>query len=241
MYIKTNRNSEYKNTLLDFIKHKYGIDATSITSAKRGFFGEAVIGVFDWIEGDNIETDETKIPEYSMMAKVYTAPAAALAISTEDFFGGSADKFFHQWNDLGNSRLNILFEKNRDKLEFRANRLKILAGDCRNDKSGFVITHGDAGGNLIKGKNGYYIVDWDEAKLAPPERDAWNMLNYEGKSGWARLRFMPNIYFTADFKKHSTSRKQEAKPQRPRTGRTGHRETFVLGHKRESFPSRIYI
>ena len=40
MHNKTNRNSEYKNTLLDFIKHKYGIDATSITSANRGFFGE---------------------------------------------------------------------------------------------------------------------------------------------------------------------------------------------------------
>ena len=249
MYNKTSRNYEYKNALMDFIKHEYGIDATSITPAKRGFFGEtwklgsvtgsyfvkldyssthkivykrsflvvehlgaygikninlivktkdgglstrfgdAVIGIFDWIEGDNIETDETKIPEYSIMAKVYTVPTAALAIPTEDFFGGSADKFFRQWKDLDNSRLNILFEKNRDKLEFRSGRLKTLADDCRKDKNGFVITHGDAGGNMIKSKDGYYIVDWDEAKLAPPERDAWNMLNYEGKNGWARCLF----------------------------------------------------
>ena len=249
MYGKTNRSSEYVNSLLDFIKHEYGIDATSITPAKRGFFGEtwkigtntqfyfvkldyshahkyvyeqsllavehlrsygiknissvvrtknsslstcygdAVIGIFEWINGENIETDETKIPEYHMMAKVYTVPAIGLAIPAEDFSGGSADKFFSQWKDINDKNLNMLFEKNRGKLEFRANRLKSLANDCQKDKSGFFITHGDAGGNMIKNENGYFIVDWDEAKLAPPERDAWNMLNYEGKSGWARCLF----------------------------------------------------
>ena len=145
--------------------------------------------MFNWIDGDNIETDETKIPEYRMMANVYTVPAAGLAIPTEEFFGESAKKFFCQWESIDNRELFLLFEENRNKLEFIANRLKLLADECRKDKSGFFITHGDAGGNMIKTDSDYFIVDWDEAKLAPPERDAWNMLTYAGKSGWARCLF----------------------------------------------------
>ena len=43
-------------------------------------------------------------------------------------------------------------------------------------------------GNLIVSGDKYYIVDWDEPILAPPERDAWNMLFYEGKE-WAGCIF----------------------------------------------------
>ena len=50
---------------------------------------------------------------------------------------------------------------------------------------GFVITHGDAGGNFFVSKNRNFILDWDGVMLAPPERDAWVMCSRE----WARDAF----------------------------------------------------
>ena len=138
-------------------------------------FDGAVLGVFDWIDGENTESDATKIPEYQMLAKVYTVPSGGVPIQREDFSGKSAEKFFEQWGSLDDKQLHSLLDKNRIKLEHRAKRLKYFAKLCRGDTAGFFITHGDAGGNLIVSGDRYFIVDWDEPRLAPPERDTWVM------------------------------------------------------------------
>jgi Ser/Thr protein kinase RdoA (MazF antagonist) len=148
-------------------------------------FDGAILGVFDWIDGENIETDATKIPEYQMLAKVYAVPSCGVPIRREDFSGKSADKFFEQWNALDNIQIHSLLEKNRAKLEHRAKRLKYFAELCRGDTADFFITHGDAGGNLIVNGDRYFIVDWDSPILAPPERDAWVMCSRD----WARDAF----------------------------------------------------
>lgn len=161
------------------------------TADKRLFtrFGGAVLGLFDWIDGENIETDETKIPEFNMLAKVYTVPHSGLKIPCEDFNGKSADGFFEQWNAISDARTNSLLERNRATLEYRAKRLSHFAGLCQGDDSNFYITHGDAGGNFIVAKDKHYIVDWDDSILAPPERDAWVM----GYRDWARCLFQQSL------------------------------------------------
>ena len=148
----------------------------------------AVLGMFDWVEGENIETDETKIPEYRMLAKIYTVPVDGLVITHEGFSGKSADRFFEQWRELDDERLCSFFEEMRASLEHRARRLKHFTNLCRGNATGFVVTHGDAGGNMIVNGDKYTIIDWDEPILAPPERDAWNMLCYDGKD-WPRCVF----------------------------------------------------
>ena len=158
----------------------HGIDFISrIIKTKGGNlftrFDNAVLGVFDWIDGENIETDATKIPEYQMLAKVYTVSAHGISIPREDFSGKFADKFFGQWNTVNDKQVRLLFEKNRVKLEYRAMRLKKFAELCKSNTTDFVITHGDAGGNLLVSGDKYFIVDWDNPILAPPERDAWVM------------------------------------------------------------------
>ena len=233
MYSNVKRSDEYKNRLLDYIRNEYGIEAVSITPAKRGFYGEtwrldavdtsyflklvypavhkpvyarsfslvqhlcdhgidfisrvvktangklftqfdgAILGVFDWIDGENVQNDKTKVQEYRMLAKVYTVSPIGISIPQEDFSGNSVDKFFEQWKTLQDKQLCSLFEKNRTKIEHRAARLKRFSSLCRGDTTHFVITHGDAGGNVIETGNRYYIVDWDNAVLAPIERDAW--------------------------------------------------------------------
>ncbi len=245
MYSNIPRSEEYQHRLVEFIRQEYGISATGLAPAKRGYYGEtwrldattnryflklvyssphntvyersfpiiqhlcdhgidfisrivkthdgdlstrfdgAILGVFDWIDGDNIETGATKIPEYQMLAQVYAVPSYGVPILREDFSGTSADRFFEQWNTLENVQIRSLLEKNRAKLEHRAKRLKYFAGVCRGDTADFVITHGDAGGNLMVNGNRYFIVDWDNPILAPPERDAWVMCGRD----WARDAF----------------------------------------------------
>jgi hypothetical protein len=131
------------------------------------------------------------------MAQVYTVPASGLSISREDFTEKSAELFFKQWNSLGNPQILELFEDNRAKLEHRAERLKHFALLCQKDMTGFFITHGDAGGNIIINGDKFCIVDWDDPMLAPPERDAWFCLHWN----WAMDIFndalrQNGIYYT---------------------------------------------
>ena len=148
-------------------------------------FDGAVLGVFDWIDGKLTETDETKAPEYGMMAKIYTVPPGDVPISREDFGGGNAQFFLEQWMILEDKSLRALLEKHREILEYRLERQHQVSGWCRGDSTAFYITHGDAGGNLLVNGGQYYIVDWDTPLLAPPERDAWCMCGH----AWAREAF----------------------------------------------------
>ena len=155
-----------------------GIDFISqVVKTKNGRlfaqFDGAVVGIFDWIDGENVQNEKTKVQEYRMLAKVYTVSPDGISIPHEDFSGNSVDRFFEQWKELQDKPLRLLFEKNRAKIEHRAMRLKHFSSLCRGDTRHFVITHGDAGGNVIENGNRYYIVDWDNAVLAPIERDAW--------------------------------------------------------------------
>lgn len=155
-------------------------------------FDGAVLGVFYWIEGENIQDERTKIQEYQILAKVYAVPADGIELPAEDFSNRSADIFFSQWDKLnhehaGNdaARITKLFDENSEKLVHRAERLKLFAERCRPDKSHFYITHGDAGGNVIVSGGDFYIVDWDAPVLAPPERDAWFCIYWD----WAITAF----------------------------------------------------
>ena len=246
---QTKRTASYRKALADVIAKEYHLRAVSLTSARRGFYGEtwrlesrekccfvklvyyaeyqpvyarsfrvidhlcrngisfintivktadgrlftwfdgAVLGIFDWIDGENIETDGTKIPEYRMLARVYAVSPDGLDIPREDFSGKSADAFFRQWGCTKDREILSLLEKNRTKLTGRADRLRHFAGLCQEDTSGFYITHGDAGGNFLVSGDKTFLVDWDDALLAPPERDAWVM----GFRDWARCLFEKSL------------------------------------------------
>jgi len=148
-------------------------------------FDSATIAVFDWIEGENMETETTKIHEYKMLARIYTVPTTGFPGTSEDFTNKDAKDFFKRWSRLEDKPVLSLLEKNRRKIEHRAKRLDIFSKICRNDTSGFVITHGDAGGNFIVSGESNFIVDWDTVKLAAPERDAWFCVHRD----WAMADF----------------------------------------------------
>jgi len=246
------RNSEYTNQLMGFIREKYHINTISITPAKRGYYGEtwkldavnnsyfvkldyftrhqklyrnslavveylcnngidfiskivktrddrlyssfnsAVLGVFEWIDGKNIETDDTKTPEYQMLCKIYPLTKQGFDIPTAEFSDNTAVRFYEKWKKLknaplkeANSIVDSLLERHSEKLSHCASRLSHFASFCGKNKADFYITHGDAGGNFFVSNGRNYIVDWDEVMYAPLERDAWVMCC----RNWARKLF----------------------------------------------------
>jgi spectinomycin phosphotransferase len=53
-----------------------------------------------------------------------------------------------------------------------------VAEQCRRANLHYVITHGDAPGNVLKdAHDNIFLVDWDEILLAPAERDTWFLLD----------------------------------------------------------------
>lgn len=155
-------------------------------------FDGAFMGLFEWVDGNNLETDDTKVPEYQMLCKIYQLPTSELKIPSAVFSDCAAVKFFELWNALkgepqttANSNVLSTFKYFEKEINQCALRLTKFAEYCRKDNSQFYLTHGDAGGNFFVGNGKNYIFDWDEAIYAPIERDAWVMGCYE----WARNLF----------------------------------------------------
>ncbi len=159
-------------------------------------FATAVVGMFEWLEGENRETDGTKPMEYQMLCQVYPLTRPGWSIPTVSFSDAAAQTFYRYWDTFKHMPqtaavrevLNLLQERS-GVLARCARRLNQVAAWCRAHPGKLYLTHGDAGGNfLVKGHGSterYYIVDWDEVMYAPLERDAWVM----GCRAWARQLF----------------------------------------------------
>jgi len=78
-------------------------------------FESAVLGVFEWIDGENIQNEQTKIAEYNILGKVYTVPTGGVPIMREDFSDKNADKFTEQRDALKNKLLLSLSEDDQCK------------------------------------------------------------------------------------------------------------------------------
>lgn len=151
-------------------------------------FNSAVMGVFEWIDGVNIETDKTKIPEYQMLCKIFSLTKQGFNIPTTEFSNATSICFYEKWKKINEAPLNeeravlhSILTQYSEYLSHCALRLSYFASLCDKNKSDFYITHGDAGGNFLVGNGRNYIVDWDEVTYAPLERDAWVMCC----RGWA--------------------------------------------------------
>lgn len=152
----------------------------------------AVMGMFVWADGENIETDETKSPEYQLLCKIYHQTRPGLPIPTAEFSDAAAVRFYQQLEDLkkaprtaANERALSCFSAYSDELSLYASRLYQAARRCSEDNGHFYLTHGDAGGNFYCGGGKNYIFDWDEVMYSPIDRDAWVMCCYD----WARSLF----------------------------------------------------
>ena len=154
-------------------------------------YDAATLALFEWIDGENLQNEQTKLAEYQILARVYAVPTEGAALARDAFGTAGADAFFGQWarlahaDDEASARVLAVLEGQRARLMRRAERLAMFAKRCAGDDGPFFITHGDAGGNIIVNGDTHTLIDWDGACLAPPERDAWFCLHWP----WAMRAF----------------------------------------------------
>ncbi len=154
-------------------------------------FEGAALGMFDWIEGHNLETDDTKAAEYALLSRIYPLTRPGFDIPRVDYSDASARLCYRLWDELRASTGEAsqlargLLERNAALLERCARRLCTMADRARALDRPLYLTHGDAGGNFYVCGERNYILDWDEVMYAPLERDAWVMCCRD----WARRLF----------------------------------------------------
>ena len=182
----------YENSffVLDYLKEQGITFISEIVRTRSGQLStthdSAILGVFKWVDGENIENDFTKILEYKMLGKIYTVPTAPISkkLRKDCFSTKSAKDFYKYWellkkrtSDAASARVSKVLEERHDLLIHRRKRLAIFSSLCEKDLSDFYITHGDAGGNVITNGTSLWMVDWDDPRLSAPERDAWFCMN----------------------------------------------------------------
>ena len=155
-------------------------------------FRSAILGLFEWIDGKNVETDQTKPLEFQMLSKIYPLTKQGFDIPTVDFSNAAAVRVYDAWEKLKHAPQNeahcaadLILQRHSDTLSYYNMRLLHFAARNQNYNDNLYFTHGDAGGNFFVGNGKQYIVDWDEIAYAPLERDAWVMCARD----WTRTLF----------------------------------------------------
>lgn len=169
----------------------YSIDCVSkvVKTAKGELYTEydgAVVGLFDWIDGENVQNESTKLHEYEILSRVYAVPVNGLDIPKDDFSIAESEKFFANLARVQDREILNVFDENRDRINSNAARLKLYSDRSAKLNVPFFITHSDAGSNIMVGADGkHYLIDWDAPVIAPPERSAWFCMHWE----WATDAF----------------------------------------------------
>lgn len=82
--------------------------------------------------------------------------------------------FEHSRPDTVLNRLRGFLERYDGELQRDWQVYRTIRRRCAQQRFPLVLTHSDAPGNVLRSRSGQlYLVDWDEIKLAPAERDTW--------------------------------------------------------------------
>lgn len=143
-------------------------------------FEDGVIGLFRFVEG--VHTEEYPLEDLmALLARTYSVPTEGVDVPREYFGLEMLSEAEQSVRMLAAAQKSNPLAK--DAVEairgceavFRhcAERLRAAAEVCRRDLTGFVLTSGDVGGNVIINDGRMTIIDWDDMHIAPPERDLW--------------------------------------------------------------------
>jgi len=92
----------------------------------------------------------------------------------DELFPKTIKTAFQNNNDSVASELKEVLSPYQSELETDWETFQSIANECkRQSTERFVITHGDAPGNIIAHEGKIFVIDWDDSMFAPPERDIW--------------------------------------------------------------------
>jgi hypothetical protein len=119
-------------------------------------FDGATVGLFQWLDGENIQNEDTKIQEYRILAKVYSASTGGLDIPQQVFDTQAAQTLIDSLKRIDNEEILDFFKSHTDIIKHYTGRLATFAERVATLEIPRFITHGDAGGNIIVGTDGQH-------------------------------------------------------------------------------------
>lgn len=147
-------------------------------------FEEGTLGLFRHVEG--VHTEDYPLEQlFGHLAQIYRLPVEEFQVPAEDFSCGIIEETWGylrqaEQADAKGRELAGLIKQGGD-LQRCARVLQLSAAKCRCDAGGLVVTSGDVGGNVIMQGDKMTIIDWDDIRLAPIERDLWYYMWEEGQ------------------------------------------------------------
>jgi hypothetical protein len=127
-------------------------------------------------------TDTEREQVLQLIAALHTSSTAGVA-QVEDFLLPQRDEIARALDELGTPwETGPYGQRARSWVADHASRIEQLLGEhdqlaanARQQSDQMVLTHGEPHpGNVIETPNGWMLVDWDTALIAPPERDLWH-------------------------------------------------------------------
>jgi Phosphotransferase enzyme family len=165
--------------------------ATGEPVVRAGLFG---IALYPFIDGQSYEWGDFPTPEHrhavlDLVVAVHTAPESArrhaladdFAIPSRDAVEAALDRKSNPMTDIASCGPHAqdtatLIADNASALRAELARYDELTAEGHGYPSRFVLTHGEPHpGNTMLTANGYQLIDWDTALMAPPERDLWRL------------------------------------------------------------------
>jgi hypothetical protein len=105
-------------------------------------YNSGILGVFYWIDGENVENDNAKFKEIEMLSKIYSISKFGLKIPVENFDTEIVELFYSQWEQLKGLNQNSfsikiieLFNEKKEILEERKKMVLKMAQICSKDKN----------------------------------------------------------------------------------------------------------
>jgi hypothetical protein len=149
------------------------------------------VAVYPFVEGVSFQWGEFSVEirraMLDMVIAVHTAPVVAtMSAMTDDFAIPHRDELEALLDPLAHDKIPQrgpftrlvaqLVADNSRAVESLLARYDELAGQARTHPSRHVLTHGEPHpGNTMLTPDGWRLIDWDTALIAPPERDLWSL------------------------------------------------------------------
>jgi hypothetical protein len=152
------------------------------------------LAVYPLVAGQSFTWGEFSSPEqrrgmFDLIVATHAAPAAARRRAAADDFviqgrdtleaalgpGEAGREEAARWGPYGRPAA-LLISQNAVAVRRALARYDELAAGAGDRPPGYVLTHGEPHpGNIMLTADGWRLIDWDTALLAPPERDLWSL------------------------------------------------------------------
>jgi hypothetical protein len=138
---------------------------------------------------DDTLTESERDQVLRLIGHLHTSSAETSRTAlVEDFVLVQRDEIAHALDGLGapwdtgpyGERARSWFTARASRIEEMLREHDRRADQARQRPDRMVLTHGEPHpGNLLETPNGWMLVDWDTALVAPPERDLWDVRGAE--------------------------------------------------------------